>query len=100
MAVQTTLARERELAIHIPAAGRNGLSYQAIAEVLLHTAVYAGLPAGNAALAVAQARSSRNDASGGQRKLKSLRRGAGGAREPGLLAASAPRAPALEGSDT
>ena len=32
----------------------NGLTPEEIAEVLLHTAVYAGLPRGNAAFAVAQ----------------------------------------------
>jgi alkylhydroperoxidase/carboxymuconolactone decarboxylase family protein YurZ len=35
-------------------AQRNGLSPEEIAEVLLHTAIYAGVPAANAAFAVAQ----------------------------------------------
>jgi alkylhydroperoxidase/carboxymuconolactone decarboxylase family protein YurZ len=33
---------------------RNGLTKEEIGEVLLHTAVYAGVPAANAAFAVAQ----------------------------------------------
>lgn len=45
---------ERELAMHVRAAVRNGLDANDIAEVLLHTAVYAGVPAANAAMAVAQ----------------------------------------------
>jgi 4-carboxymuconolactone decarboxylase len=54
LAVLTALGRERELALHIRAAGRNGLSPEEIGEVLLHTAVYAGVPAANAAFSVAQ----------------------------------------------
>jgi 4-carboxymuconolactone decarboxylase len=54
LAVLATLGHERELAMHVRAAVRNGLNASEIAEVLLHTAVYAGVPAANAALAVAQ----------------------------------------------
>jgi 4-carboxymuconolactone decarboxylase len=54
LAVLTALGRERELAMHVRAALRNGLSEQEIGEILLHTAVYAGVPAANAAFAVAQ----------------------------------------------
>jgi 4-carboxymuconolactone decarboxylase len=54
VAVLTALGREHELALHIRAAGRNGLSPQEIGEVLLQTAVYAGVPAANAAFAIAQ----------------------------------------------
>lgn len=54
LAVLTALGREHELELHIRAAVRNGLSQEEIGEVLLHTAVYAGVPAANAALAVAQ----------------------------------------------
>ena len=50
----TALGREHELALHARAAIRNGLSPEEIAEVLLHTAVYAGAPAANAAFASAQ----------------------------------------------
>ncbi|KOU00345.1 3-oxoadipate enol-lactonase [Streptomyces rimosus subsp. pseudoverticillatus] len=43
-----------ELALHTRAALRNGLTPTEIKEVLLHTAVYCGVPAANAAFAVAQ----------------------------------------------
>ncbi|WP_329238615.1 4-carboxymuconolactone decarboxylase [Actinoallomurus sp. NBC_01490] len=43
-----------ELAMHVRAAVRNGLSADEIKEVLLQTAVYCGVPAANAAFAVAQ----------------------------------------------
>jgi 4-carboxymuconolactone decarboxylase len=43
-----------ELALHVRAAIRNGLSPDEIAEVLLHSAVYCGVPAANAAFRVAQ----------------------------------------------
>jgi 4-carboxymuconolactone decarboxylase len=48
------LNRPEELALHVRAARRNGLSEEEIGEVLLHTAVYAGVPAANSAFAVAQ----------------------------------------------
>lgn len=54
LAVLTALGREHELELHLRAALRNGLTEAEIAEVLLHTAVYAGVPAANAAFAVAQ----------------------------------------------
>jgi 3-oxoadipate enol-lactonase/4-carboxymuconolactone decarboxylase len=43
-----------ELAMHVRAALRNGLTPDEIKEVLLQTAVYCGVPAANAAFAVAQ----------------------------------------------
>jgi len=49
------LRQEHELAMHVRAALRNGLSPQQIQEVLLQVAVYAGVPAANRAFAVAQA---------------------------------------------
>ncbi len=54
LAVLTALGREHEIALHVRAARRNGLSQEEIGEVLLHTAVYAGVPAANAAYAIAQ----------------------------------------------
>ena len=54
LAVLTALGRENEIAMHVQAALRNGLSSDEIAEVLLHTAVYAGVPASNAAFAIAK----------------------------------------------
>ncbi|MER6565767.1 3-oxoadipate enol-lactonase [Streptomyces sp. NPDC001093] len=43
-----------ELAMHVRAARRNGLTPQEIAAVLLQTAVYCGVPAANSAFATAQ----------------------------------------------
>jgi 4-carboxymuconolactone decarboxylase len=54
LSVLTALGRENEIAMHVRAALRNGLSAAEIGEVLLHTAVYAGVPAANAAYAIAQ----------------------------------------------
>jgi 4-carboxymuconolactone decarboxylase len=48
------MGREHELALHIRAAIRNGLTREEIGEVLLHCAVYCGVPAANGAFAVAQ----------------------------------------------
>jgi 4-carboxymuconolactone decarboxylase len=48
------LGRHEELAMHVRAALRNGLTRDEIKEVLLHTAVYCGVPAANSAFAVAQ----------------------------------------------
>ena len=48
------LRQEQELALHVRAALRNGLSPEQIGEVLLQVAVYAGVPAANRAFAVAQ----------------------------------------------
>jgi len=47
------LRQDEELAMHLRAALRNGLTTDQISEVLLHTAVYAGVPAANRAFAVA-----------------------------------------------
>ena len=46
------LGRFDELALHIRGARRNGLSDEEISEVLLHSAVYCGVPAANSAFAV------------------------------------------------
>jgi 4-carboxymuconolactone decarboxylase len=48
------LQQEHELAMHLRAALRNGVSPDQIREVLLHTAVYAGVPAVNRAFAIAR----------------------------------------------
>jgi 4-carboxymuconolactone decarboxylase len=48
------LRQEEELALHVRAAVRNGLSPEQITEVLLQVAIYAGVPAANRAFAVAQ----------------------------------------------
>src|SRR5215471_4604262 len=47
------LRQDEELAMHLRAALRNGLTPEQISEVLLHTAVYAGVPAANRAFAIA-----------------------------------------------
>jgi 4-carboxymuconolactone decarboxylase len=54
LAMLVLLRCEDELAMHVRAALRNGLRPEEIREVLLHAAVYAGVPAANAAFAVAQ----------------------------------------------
>jgi 4-carboxymuconolactone decarboxylase len=48
------LGRDDELAMHVRAAIRNGLTPDDIKEVLLQTAIYCGVPAANAAFAIAQ----------------------------------------------
>jgi 4-carboxymuconolactone decarboxylase len=45
---------DQELALHLRAARRNGLSWDEIKEVLLQAGIYCGVPAANSAFAVAQ----------------------------------------------
>src|SRR6516225_6023989 len=47
------LRQDEELAMHLRAALRNGLTTDHISEVLPHAAVYAGVPAANRAFAIA-----------------------------------------------
>jgi 4-carboxymuconolactone decarboxylase len=54
LALLTAQHAEAELGMHVAAAIRLGVTAGEIQEVLLHTAVYAGAPAANAAFAVAQ----------------------------------------------
>jgi 4-carboxymuconolactone decarboxylase len=54
LAALTALRAEQELALHVRAARRNGLTDAEIAEVIMHTAAYAGIPAANSAMAVAK----------------------------------------------
>ncbi len=54
LAALTALGQQHELALHVRAAVRNGLTREQIGEVLLHVAAYAGVPAANSAFAVAQ----------------------------------------------
>src|SRR3954453_1596309 len=54
LALLTALHCHDELALHVRAARRNGLSAEEIGAVLLHTALYAGVPAANRAFAIAQ----------------------------------------------
>ncbi|MFF1640532.1 3-oxoadipate enol-lactonase [Streptomyces sp. NPDC058246] len=53
-----------ELAMHVRAARRNGLTPEEIGAVLLQTAVYCGVPAANSAFAVAQRVLAEEDAEG------------------------------------
>jgi 4-carboxymuconolactone decarboxylase len=54
LALLTALRCEAELGMHVRAAITNGVTAEEICEVLLHTAVYAGVPAANTAFGVAQ----------------------------------------------
>jgi 4-carboxymuconolactone decarboxylase len=54
VALLTALHQESELALHVRAAVRNGVTADELREVLLHTSVYAGVPAANSAFAIAQ----------------------------------------------
>jgi hypothetical protein len=54
LAILTTLRAEEEVAMHVRAAPRNGLTPEEIREVRLHTAVYAGVPAADTEFAIAQ----------------------------------------------
>jgi 4-carboxymuconolactone decarboxylase len=53
LAVLCALGREHEIAMHVRAALRNGLGPAEIGEILLHTAIYAGVPVANRAFAIA-----------------------------------------------
>jgi 3-oxoadipate enol-lactonase / 4-carboxymuconolactone decarboxylase len=55
LALLTALSKPEELAMHVRAARHNGLTAEQISEVLLHSAVYCGVPAANVAFAVANA---------------------------------------------
>lgn len=55
LAILTAVGNQHELDMHIRAALRSGLDPDEIAEVFLHTAVYAGVPNSNAAFAMANA---------------------------------------------
>jgi 4-carboxymuconolactone decarboxylase len=48
------LNRMDELGMHVRGALRNGLTREEIKEVLLHSAIYCGIPAANSAFAIAQ----------------------------------------------
>jgi 4-carboxymuconolactone decarboxylase len=54
LAIVAALHHDDEVAMHVRAALRNGVTTDEIKEVLLHVAVYAGVPAANRAFAVAQ----------------------------------------------
>jgi 4-carboxymuconolactone decarboxylase len=54
LAVLAALQHEGELAMHVKAARRNGLTPEQIQEILLQVAVYAGVPVANRAFPIAQ----------------------------------------------
>jgi 4-carboxymuconolactone decarboxylase len=54
LVILLTLRAEEEFAMHVRAALRNGLTADEIGEIILHSAIYAGVPAANTAFAVAQ----------------------------------------------
>jgi 4-carboxymuconolactone decarboxylase len=68
LAVLTALHCESEIPMHVKAALRHGLTQEEVAEVLLHTAVYAGIPAANAAFAAAQEALAEEASGAGQRQ--------------------------------
>ena len=65
LSVLTALGRENEIAMHVRAALRNGLTPAEIGEIFIHTAIYAGVPAANSAFAIAQEVIDAESASGG-----------------------------------
>ena len=54
LAALVSLRAEGEIAMHVRAALHNGLTPEEIKEVILHTSVYAGVPAANSAFGIAQ----------------------------------------------
>jgi 4-carboxymuconolactone decarboxylase len=54
IAIIGTLGRSAELALHIKGALRNGVTLDEISDTLIHTAVYAGIPAGVEGFRIAQ----------------------------------------------
>jgi 4-carboxymuconolactone decarboxylase len=54
VALLAALGREEELAMHLRATANTGATPEEVAETLLHVAVYAGIPAANAAFRVAK----------------------------------------------
>src|SRR4051812_17286119 len=61
IALMTALGHEEELAMHIRATKNTGATEEDIKEVLLHTGVYAGVPAANSAIKIAKEIFSKND---------------------------------------
>ena len=54
IALLAGLGRTEELALHLRASQNIGVDTREVAEVLLHVAVYAGIPAANTAFAIAK----------------------------------------------
>jgi len=64
LALLSSLGSEEEFEMHLGGAERNGVTREEITEVLLHVAVYAGVPRANRAFAIAQAAFRSADAQG------------------------------------
>lgn len=62
LAALVALRQSDELAMHVRAALRNGLTRDQISEILLHLSVYAGVPSANHAYKIAQAVLAEEDA--------------------------------------
>ncbi|HTP18175.1 MAG TPA: 4-carboxymuconolactone decarboxylase [Solirubrobacteraceae bacterium] len=54
LAALISVRAENEVGMHVRAALRNGLTVDEIKEIFIHTAVYAGVPASNSAIAIAR----------------------------------------------
>ncbi len=64
IALLAGLGHHQELKLHVKGALRNGLTSDEIAEVLLHSAIYAGVPASNTAFAIAREAIAEHELSG------------------------------------
>ncbi len=62
IAMLIALNREAELKMHLRAAFNNGVTREELKEVLMHAALYCGLPASNAAFHLAQSVFAEHDA--------------------------------------
>jgi 4-carboxymuconolactone decarboxylase len=54
LAMLVALDREAEFRLHVRAAFRNGVTVEELRELLLHSGIYCGIPAANAAIRVAE----------------------------------------------
>jgi 4-carboxymuconolactone decarboxylase len=54
IALMTALGHQEELALHLHATKNTGVTREEVKEVLLHTAIYAGVPATNKAIKIAK----------------------------------------------
>jgi 4-carboxymuconolactone decarboxylase len=54
LAILVALNREAEFRMHVRAALRNGVTLEEIRELLIHSGIYCGLPAANAAIRAAE----------------------------------------------
>ncbi|MTH48389.1 4-carboxymuconolactone decarboxylase [Intestinirhabdus alba] len=64
IAMLIALNREAELKMHLNAAFNNGVTREALKELIMHSALYCGLPAANATLHLAQQVFDERDAAG------------------------------------